>query len=130
MPELHDSVIGVKISFKEKKQLLNQWLSLVMKVIYAFAFQEQFFPLPMLYHFIPMEIAAHFMPVWNRVANWLNDFAQTDSDFNHAINVYPGDYYCRHYSPHALWHEESAGLLFDFSLTADFVNSIFKKQEN
>jgi len=69
------------------------------------------------------------MPIWNRVANWMSGFAQTDSDFNHGFNVYPGDSWCRVYSPHALWHEESAGLLFDFSLVADYINNIFENQK-
>ena len=126
MPELEKSVKEINIPLKTKTKMFNQWISILMKSIYAFIFQEQFFPVPMLYHWIPMEIAAHFMPVWNKVANWLSEFKQTDSDFNHAINVYPGDSWCRVYSPHALWHEESSGLLFDFALTSNYINGIFQ----
>ena len=77
-----------------------------------------------------MWVAAHLMPVWNRIANHVSGFSQTDYDFNHAVSVYPGDYYCRIYSPHAMWHEESAGLLFDFSLIADYANQIILKSRN
>ena len=85
MPELQKSVSGIHLTFKEKKVLGERIVSIVLKAAYAFTFQEKFFPLPFLYHWIPMEIAAHSMPVWNRVANWLSDFAQTDDEFNHAV---------------------------------------------
>ena len=125
LPVLKESVAEIRVSFEDKKLLGMRIVSLLMKAVWSFIFQESFFQLPAIFtHTLPMVAAAHLMPVWNRAANHLSGFAQTDDDFNHAHNVYPGDSYCRSYSPHAMWHEESAGLLFDFSLISDFGNQI------
>jgi hypothetical protein len=44
-------------------------------------------------------------------------------------NVYPGDDQCRGYSPHSLWHEESANGLLEIVFLADFMNKILSKDK-
>jgi len=43
------------------------------------------------------------------------------------MDVYPGDDKCRGYSPHALWHEESANGLLEIALLADYFNGVVMK---
>ena len=67
------------------------------------------------------------MPYWNHLANLIAWTSQTDYDFNNMNDVYPGDQFCHTNSPHAIWHEESAGLLFEFAILCDYINSLILK---
>jgi len=51
---------------------------------------------------------------------------QTDQNVVDSKNVYPGDTMCRGYSPHALWHEESANGLLEIVWLGDYMNKILK----
>ncbi len=41
---------------------------------------------------------------------------------NKSFNVYPGDNYCKTYSPHAIWHEESANGLLEILFLSDYMH--------
>ena len=99
-----------------------------MKLGWAFIWQEKFIPyFSPLYHKVPLRIASIITPVWNFVADEYSGFIQTDDEIKIGIGVYPGDNYCRHTSPHALWHEESAYGLLDMMFLADYIYGILEK---
>ena len=103
------------------------------KIIYAFLWQEHFVPITMIYkHDLLISIGGALLPDVNAFANSLSGFPQTDSAVNDSFGVYPGDTHCRHYSPHAIWHEESANGLLEIVFLTDAINGILlsKKTSN
>ena len=67
------------------------------------------------------------MPAWNKLASDISGVPQLDENVNQSMDVYPGDFKCRGYSPHALWHEESANGLFEIAMLADYFNGVVLK---
>lgn len=57
----------------------------------------------------------------------ISQIPQTDENVVKSKNVYPGDEQCRGYSPHSLWHEESANGLLEIVFLGDFMNKILGK---
>ena len=76
----------------------------------------------LIYGYFTMTLAAYFMPFWNRVAYAFSDFKETDKNVQHMFQVYPGDSQCRAFSPHALWHEESATAMSEVVYIANYIN--------
>jgi hypothetical protein len=65
---------------------------MLMKIGYAFLWQEFFIPLPEIYGPIPNQLGASFMPYWNGASAKISGFPQTDDAVNKAKKgVYPGD---------------------------------------
>jgi len=102
-------------------------LGMIMKIGYAFAFQEEMPPIPFLWKRIPNEIGGLLLPAWNKLASDISGVPQLDDNVTQSIDVYPGDFKCRGYSPHALWHEESANGLLEIALLADYFNGVVAK---
>lgn len=67
------------------------------------------------------------MPYWNQISTKLSGFAETDESIVDSFNVYPGDKFCKSYSPHAIWHEESANRLLELVFVANTINAILGK---
>lgn len=89
--------------------------------------QEHFVPLTMVYkHDLLIAIGGGLLPDVNAFANKFSGFAQTDANVEESFEVYPGDDQCRNYSPHAIWHEESANGLLEIVFLADGINHILK----
>ena len=101
-----------------------------MKLLYAFSFQEQIIPISLLMKPLPNEIGAILLPSWNKLASDISGVPQLDEYINESSDVYPGDFKCRGYSPHALWHEESANGLLELALLADYINGVIIKYSN
>ena len=125
LPELREHVSHIHVSFKEKKEIMKKFAAMLMKLGWAFLWQEKFIPIfTPLYHPIPLWIGATATPLWNHLSDTLSGFIQTDDAIKNGIHVYPGDHHCRHISPHALWHEESAYGLLDMVFLADYVHKV------
>ena len=77
-----------------------------------------------------MKLAAYFMPYWNRVAYAFSGLNETDKSVQHMFQVYPGDNQCRAFSPHALWHEESATVMSEVIFIANYMNQITSSKKN
>jgi len=84
-------------------------------------------PIPFLWKRVPNEIAALLLPSWNKLATEISGRPVLDDYVNQGMDVYPGDDKCRGYSPHALWHEESANGLLEVVLLADYFNGVVMK---
>jgi len=130
LPELKKGVAHVDLSMADKKDLVNKFFGMIMKIGFAFLWQEFFIPLPELYHTLPNEFGAFILPYWNGVSSKISGFPQTDMNVANAKNVYPGDDKCRGFSPHALWHEESANGLLEIVFLADTVAGLLQKSNN
>ena len=128
LPELKVAVKDIELTRAESDDLIEKFFGMIMKILYAFLWQEFFIPIPELYHLIPNEVGAMIMPHWNALSTRLSGFAQTDADVTEAKNMYPGDAHCRTHSPHALWHEESANGLLEIVFLADYVHGLLTKK--
>jgi hypothetical protein len=132
LPELKDAISGINVSHADRKSLAFRGIGTLIKIGYAFMWQEFFIPLNLLYNEITLPIAAKLLPDVNDLANKISGVPQTDVNVNTSKNVYPGDAQCRGYSPHALWHEASANGLLEIVFLCDYVNKILTtpKSEN
>ena len=124
MPELHNATKNISIPHEDQKELVFRFIGVLIKIGWAFVWQEDFVPLPFLYNEFALPIGAKLTPDINDYSARISKFPQTDKNVNTSHNVYPGDWFCRNYSPHALWHEESANGLLELVFLSDFVNKI------
>jgi len=99
----------------------------MMKIVWSFIFQEHVLPLPKLYNVVGLSVASYLMPGFNAMASSVSGFPQTDEAVVSGVNVFPGDKQCRSYSPHAIWHEESANGFLELIFVADYINAILAK---
>lgn len=102
---------------------------MLMKIVYAFLWQEYFIPLKFLYGDTVLGYASTFMVTWNSWAVKLSGFPQTDPYVKNSVNLYPGHSQCKTHSPHALWHEESANGLLEIALVGDTVHGYTKPKK-
>ena len=127
LPELEVAMIDVKVNIFQKFKLARMFTGMIMKIIYAFQWQEFFFPRPFMYTAVPHFFGAWTLPMFNFKASLISGIPQTDKYMNWSKNLYPGDKFCRRTSPHAFWHEESANGLVEIVFMTDFINSILSK---
>jgi hypothetical protein len=97
----------------------------LLKVAYAFLWQEVFVPFGFMYNEFGITFGAMGMAYLNHNLNHFSGIKQTDDRINKFLNVYPGDTLCRLQSPHAIWHEESANGLLEFFFMNDKMSEIF-----
>ena len=116
----------MKVTKAQSKEILEKFTGVLIKICFAFLYQELIVKVPdWLYNDVPMLIAVNHMPKINAYASKMSGFPQTDPAVVKSDGVYPADtYFCRHWSPHAIWHEESASGFVEITFLADFVNSI------
>lgn len=72
-------------------------------------------------------LGAFLTPDINALSARISGVPQTDENVNKSFDVYPGDDQCRGYSPHALWHEESANGLLEIVFIGDFMHKVLTK---
>jgi len=115
-----------QLTLEEKEAMVPVILGTVMKLLWAFVWQEQTF----LYSFI-------FDPTWNYIgnlltpplfslANNLTQFPHDDMDYQKQKDVYPGQAHCniKAAAPHAKWHDISATGLMDMAFMSDYVRTV------
>lgn len=127
MPAFKEAIKGLKLSLKDKEEIVFKFVGTILKILYAFLYQEIYVHVPFLYKTIPMAINAELMPFVNGVASKVSGFPQTDKYVTSSKDVYPGDDKCRSYSPHAVWHEESGNGFLEIVLLSDFINGVLTK---
>ena len=64
---------------------------MLMKIIYAFLWQEYFIPLKFLYGDEILSLGAEFSVTWNAWASKVSGIPQTDQDVVDSKNLYPGE---------------------------------------
>ena len=61
--------VKAKIPHDELVAFTRRFAGMLMKLAYAFAFQEQYPPIPFLWKPVPNEIGALLLPSWNKLAS-------------------------------------------------------------
>ena len=130
LPELKKAVINITIAHDDARDLSYRFVGMLIKIGWAFVWQEFFIPLGFLYNPIFNNLGAMATPDINEFAAHISNVPQTDINVNKSQNVYPGDSQCRGYSPHALWHEESANGLLEIVFLGDFMHKILSKTKD
>jgi len=120
LPAVFNVTADIKLSQLQKAQLLSKLAGTIVKLGYAFAWQEWVFPSPWLLRPGVNALGAELLPSVNRIADFLTGFPRTDPAMIHSKNVYPGDERCRKQQPHSKWHEESANGLLDLMYLLNF----------
>lgn len=70
---------------------------MLMKILFAFCYQEHYIPVPSLWGPMALDIAAYILPYFNKIADDISKFPEYDPNVKNSKNVYPGDAYCRSY---------------------------------
>lgn len=128
MPELEKAAGHFDLTLAERFDLGLKFLSVVLKIGWAFLWQEEFVPTSFLWHRVPMQIGIRLTPLVYGLGDSMGRFYEQD----HAVNnvereVFPGSDYCRLASPHAFWHEVSANALNGFPYLANHVAKLSKR---
>ena len=124
LPEIHEATKDLDIPLREKLSIWNKFVGVMMKNLFAFAYQEHHMNVPYLWTPAGLRIGSALMPWINARADALSGFVPSEKAIREAEDVYPGDSYCRTHQAHALWHEESANGLLDVILLADHINFV------
>ncbi len=110
----------------ETLRLQGNIASAVIKLMYAFVWQEQRLNVPFITDPEANVRGAELIPIVNGFANSLNDYTYYEQRFQDGYDIYPGDYACNRgaLTPHSKWHLESALGLMDLVYLADHVYGI------
>jgi len=120
LPEIRLATAEVSIGLLQKAQFELNTVGTLMKIIYAFLWQE--YALTSNDLFLDPEVnilgAAAIVTI-NKLADSLEDFPTLDMALQTGYGTYPGDSWCNPQEPHSKWHVESANGLMDLMMLAD-----------
>ena len=121
LPALQNATENVSISVLEKAELLENTAGTVLKLFYAFVWQEEVIDLGGA-NLTPEANAfgAALLPHVNEYANNLTTWSLWVPDVQ-AGGGYPGSGWCNDLIPHAKWHVETAAALGDVARLMDMV---------
>ena len=74
LPELGNALTKVSVSFLDRLDILRKFTGMLMKIVYAFVWQEYFIPLTFIYNSWGLYIGAGFTPTWNKIASFVSGF--------------------------------------------------------
>ncbi|XP_023321882.1 uncharacterized protein LOC111696503 [Eurytemora carolleeae] len=123
LPEIRNATSHIELNEVEKGELQGNIASTMIKLIYAFLWQEYvisesaFFLNP-----VTNVVGSTMIKYVNRYANSLSTFPIYDQEMQDGGDVYPGSDRCNPQEPHSKWHLESANGLLDLIFLADYIN--------
>jgi len=123
-PAIRAALGGVKLSSADEEDLRDGLIGTVIKLLWAFTWQEEVFQYSALYTETWNTIGSHLTPTVNAIANKITGFTHPDESLQQDHKVYPGQSKCsvNKTAPHAKWHTQSANALFDLAYLCDKVN--------
>lgn len=104
-------------------------MAILIKIGYAFVWQEETLPTHFLYKKPILMLGIYFTPTVYKFADHLSGFYEHDDIMNHMGNTFPGHDQCRTESPHAFWHDVSANALMNFAYLANHINDLSRYYE-
>lgn len=96
--------LGVDPTLEDKTILLRRGIGTLIKMLYAFLWQEEFFPGPWIASPEANAAGGDLLPVINKFCDTLTGYPHLET-FDTSDDVYPGDSLCRYVVAHAKWHE-------------------------
>lgn len=95
-----DAAADLHLSVYQMFQLTRRIVGAAIKLLWAFAWQEQALPIFVYNHWV-LQIAVALTPAVNAFAIFIAGSPETKLD---GTGLYPGADHCNTHSPHALWH--------------------------
>jgi len=129
-PSIREMLSDVTISGSEKALISNRFAGALVKMFYAFYWQEGGNVGSHLTSEEENIEGAESIPRLVSLANSMSGYRYADNDLQSAIDVYPGDKACRKSQPHSKWHEMSGLGLIDFSLLSFDLDTILRNPTN
>jgi len=125
IPTVRGATKDLHLTLGEKAALVPKFLGTLVKLLYAFIWQEQTFVYKGMYDATWNLFGKILIPTVNSLANKLTGFDHPDASIQAGDDIYPGQAYCgvKSTAPHAKWHEMSANGLMDLAYLADVVKS-------
>lgn len=120
---------NVRVPFESRVEIAKRGIGVLVKMVYAFLWQEQTIVGPWLVSPLDNLLGAFLMPLVNRMGDFLTGYPHP-SYVTDCGAVYPGSTMCRARIAHAKWHEESANGLVDLIYLTDDVRSILLSSSN
>jgi len=128
VPELRAELSGLNLTEAELETLTNNGIGTFTKLLYAFLWQEEWFPQPIFLDPFMNILGATMIKYVNNFANGLTTFPTYDMVIQNGTSAYPGSEWCNDKEPHAKWHLESANGLMDLVYLADHINMLLKQK--
>ena len=120
LPEVRNATAGFDLGIIEETKFVENILSTVAKLIYAFLWQEELLTDNSIFlNETVNEWGWEQLPKLNTFLNSYNTFDYVELDFQNGTNIYPGDVVCNPTGPHAKWHLESGIGLLDLAYLGD-----------
>jgi len=115
--------IDFQLTLQEKEAMVPVMLGTVLKLLWAFVWQEQTFVYSFQFNATWNVIGNLVTPSVFALGNKLTKFQHDDLDYQKGKDIYPGQSYCnvKAAAPHAKWHEISATGLMDLAFMSDYV---------
>lgn len=106
-PEIAALIPKRRFSVIDAVDVWISFLGMMIKILWAFLWQEYFIPLPneAFYSKPFMTLVRAITPNINAFAAKLERFYNTEADVVFGTELYPGARHCNTHSPHALWHQ-------------------------
>lgn len=121
----------IRLSVPEKGALGLKFIGTLVKVLYAFLWQEWVFVFgpndQLMLRPRVNKLGAVLMPYVNGLANMLTGFVHTDDTVQACVGVYPSDQRCRIEQAHSKWHEENGNGLLDLMFVSDDMFAVTSK---
>jgi len=124
LPELKLAVVGA--TGVHLIDLLTRGIGVIIKLLFAFLFQEKVIPLKLFKEPWVISLGGHSIQNINGIADDFTGFEQSDWNTVHSKNLYPGQDTCKYQQGHSVWHEVSANGLLDLVYLCDYVNKQIK----
>ena len=122
LPELRNLTGDFDLSGFDRTKFVANTASTVVKLIYAFLWQEEYLTdSPLFLNETVNELGYELLPEINNMLNIFNTFDYYDSNLQNGTDLYPGDAWCNPVGPHAKWHVEATVGLLDFMYLGDEV---------
>jgi len=122
LPALGKATREVSLSVEDCLGILSMFTGTMIKLIYAFLYQEKHLKVPGFNSAFMIDVGGHHVSFVNSLADLFTGFAQTDSDVNDSVNLYPGQATCKYQQGHSIWHEVSANGLLDLVYLCDHIH--------
>ena len=128
IPELRTVIEPLKIKPQHKLQVLKKFIGPLIKLVYAFVWQENTFDLDdKIFRKDFNTLGFTMMPVVHKKANSFTGFVHYDKTLQKALGVYPGEKACATTIAHCKWHVGAAAGILDLFYFGDVVYGVLQE---
>ena len=128
LPEVRSVLEPIGIPVPDRLKIFKKSLTPIIKLFYAFVWQEETFPFGDVIYTTPVNAAGFAkMPAVHKTANKFAKFKYYNLPLQAALGVYPGEKRCGETNPHSKWHVGSAAGVLDLFYLADEIYGVLER---